>query len=81
MGENNWKPIMKNNWDHYILLSRLQTFEALYPVNWLRGVVMQETNKRLILGELKYGELLQFLGISMQISTTTRFCLARFLGC
>ena len=44
-----------------------------YRYKWIKEVLIVETNKGLEMGELYYGEFLQFIGIWLKISTQVGF--------
>ena len=53
-------------------LSRLQLFEILFPVKWIKELIIPHINDKHDIN-LSYGEWLQFVGITLKISTQTGF--------
>jgi hypothetical protein len=69
VGSVNRKAKLKHHTNQHLKLTKLQLFEVLFPIFWVKEVLIPETNKILEV-ELKYGEFLQFLGIWLHICTT-----------
>jgi len=58
-----------NNFAHDIMPMYLQLFELLFPVGYVKEVMILEMNKKLK-PELKYGEFLKWLGLWFLMATT-----------
>ena len=54
-------------------LTRLQMFEILFPVDYMKHIMLPKMNVKLSAAPISYGELLQFLSIWLHISTTVGF--------
>ena len=60
--------------ERHLKLTKLQLFEILFPMKWVKECLIPGTSEALGDGEaLGYAEFLQFLGIWMHISTTVGF--------
>ena len=61
--------------DRHLRLTKLQLFEILFPMKWVKECLIPATNASLDDSEkdLDYSELLQFLGIWMKMCTTVGF--------
>ena len=61
--------------ERHLKLTKLQLFEILFPMKWVKETLIPATNEAM--GdeeeELTYSEFLQFIGIWMKISTTVGF--------
>ena len=55
-----------------MLLTRLQLFEIIFPVKWLKDTVLENLNECMEI-EVSYGELLQFIVMRLKIGTTVGF--------
>ena len=54
-------------------LTHLQMFENLFPVDYMKHIMLPKMNVKLSAAPISYGELLQFLSIWLHISTTVGF--------
>ena len=61
--------------DRHLKLTKLQLFEVLFPIKWVKECLIPATNKSLGDNhrELDYAEFLRFVGIWMQMCTTVGF--------
>ena len=58
--------------ESHLKLTKLQLFELLFPIQWVKDVLLVETNKELD-ENVTYGEFLLWLGIQLKLSTTVGY--------